>query len=143
MAHGKKVPEHDWDEMQRTDTLFVSEELKDVVDNILSSETKKESFKIFLIAEDLDIALDFLRLEQSPDSLLFAGACTASEAASIIKMDSTVWNGIDIVYGGQSLRHVSLLERQVEMSIDSHPSTETCTVTIVSRFMKPKQKRVL
>ena len=133
----------DWDAMQNTDTLFVSEELRGVVNDILSSSQPSVPFRFILAAGDYSLTLDLLRIEQAIEATTVVGTCTQSSVASILARNPREWTEIEIFRESQTLLRINLSDHQVETSIEMPPGSDTCIVTLISKATKPKQKKVL
>lgn len=116
-------------------SLFVSEELREAVDEILTGEElssieSSTKFRFVLSSDDTSLAFELARMEQGPDGLTIAGLGNRLTAHHLLSLTPEQWDSVEVLRGNLTVRSISLLGRGAVIGVELPDSSKHCFLTI-------------
>lgn len=127
----------DWEDGSSDDSgsLFVSEELREAVDEILTSEELDSNealtdLRFVLSSDDASLTFELVRMEQGPDGLTISGMGNRLAARHLLALAPELWDSLEILQGSLTVRSISLSGRGVGIGVELPDSSKHCFLTI-------------
>ena len=123
-------------ELGESESLFFSDELREVVEDILADEASNSTaslgdFRFIMTSEGVNLVFDLVKMEQSPGELVISGTGNRAAARQILARDPSVWVSVDVLQGDVTLRSFSLSNRSMSSSVEFPSGSSSCLLTVI------------